>query len=62
MFSVLVFVGCYMVHICQNHHNCWLRKKNEQSVKFSNCYVKETALILHKMCDFTKKCENLHKV
>ena len=42
------------LHICHNHHNRWLCKKNQSSVKFSNGYVKETDLILHKMCSFTK--------
>ena len=45
-----------ILHICHNHHNRWLCKKNQSSVKFSNGYVKETALILHKMCHFTQKC------
>ena len=45
----------YILHICHNHHNRWLCKKNQSSVKFSNGYVKETALILHTMCSFTKK-------
>ena len=34
------------LHICHNHHNRWLCKKIQSSVKFSNGYVKETALIL----------------
>ena len=38
-----------ILHICHNHHNRWLCKKIQSSVKFSNGYVKETALILHKM-------------
>ena len=42
------------LHICHNHHNRWLCKKIQSSVKFSNGYVKETDLILHKMCSFTK--------
>ena len=48
-------------HICHNHHNRWLCKKNQSGVKFSNGYVKETALILHTMCSFTKKVYHLHK-
>ena len=43
-----------ILHICHNHHNRWLCKNVQSSVKFSNGYVKETALILHKMCSFTK--------
>ena len=44
-----------ILHICHNHHNRWLCKKNQSSVKFSHGYVKETALIIHTMCSFTKK-------
>ena len=40
---------------CHNHHNRWLRKKNQSSVKCFNWYAKETALILRQeMCSFTK--------
>ena len=46
--------GGSILHICHNHHNRWLCKKNLSSVKFSNGYVKETVLLLHKMCSFTK--------
>ena len=45
-----------ILHICHNHHNRWLCKKYQPSVNFLDGYVKETALILHKMCSFTKKC------
>ena len=41
-------------HICHNHHNRWLCKSFESSVKFSKIEGKETDLILHKMCSFTK--------
>ena len=40
-----------ILHICHNHHNRWLCKNIQSSVKFSNVYVKEAALILHKMCN-----------
>ena len=40
--------------ICRNHHNRWLCKLFQSSVKFSSGYVNETALILHNMCSFTK--------
>ena len=43
-----------ILHICHNHHNRWLCKNIQSSVKFANGYVKETALILNKMCSFTK--------
>ena len=43
-----------ILHICHNHHNRWLCKNIKPSVKFANGYVKETAVILHKMCSFTK--------
>ena len=49
----LLFKSCTL-HICHNHHNRWLCKKFQSSVKFSNGYVTETDLILHKMCGFTK--------
>ena len=42
------------LHICHNHHNRWLCKKIQSSVKFSYGYVKENALILHKISSFTK--------
>ena len=48
----------HILHIC---HNRWLCKRNQVSVKFLDVYVKETALVLHKMCSFTKKVCNLHK-
>ena len=38
-----------ILHICHNHDNRWLCKNIQSSVKFSNGYVKETAVILHKM-------------
>ena len=41
-------------HICHNHHNRWLCKKFQSSVKFSKVERKETNLISHKMCSFTK--------
>ena len=31
--------------ICHNHHNRWLCKNIQSSVKFSNGYAKETALV-----------------
>ena len=40
--------------ICHNHHNRWLCKLFQSSVKFSSGYVNETALILRNMCSFTK--------
>ena len=43
---------------CHNHHNRWLCKIFQSSVKFSNGYVNETALILYKMCSFTKSFKN----
>ena len=42
------------LHICHNHHNRWLCKTIQSSVKFSYGYVKENALILHKISSFTK--------
>ena len=41
-------------HICHNHHNRWLCKKFQSSVKFYKVERKETNLILHKRCSFTK--------
>ena len=41
-------------HICHSHHNRWLCKNIQSSVKFSKVEGKETYLILHKMCSFTK--------
>ena len=32
------------LHICHNHHNRWLCKSFESSVKFSTGYMKESAL------------------
>ena len=33
-----------ILHICHNHHNRWLCKGFESSVKFSTWYMKESAL------------------
>ena len=52
------------LHICHNHHNRWLCKQIQSSVKFLNGYVKQTkqtALILHKMCSF-QLCSFTHSV
>ena len=43
-----------ILHICHNHHNRWLCKNVQSSVKFSNGYVKENV-------QFYKKCVTLHK-
>ena len=48
------FKPLYTLHICHNHHNRWLCKKLQSSVKFSNGYVKENV-------QFYKKCVILHK-
>ena len=42
-------------HICHNHHNCWLCKSFESSVKFSTWYMKESALsvIFYRVCNLT---------
>ena len=39
-------MGVGVPAICHNHHNRWLCKKIQSSVKFSNWNAKETALIL----------------
>ena len=41
--------------ICHNHHNRWLCKKFQSSVKFSNVSVNESALKLHTCCHFTHR-------
>ena len=43
-----------ILHICHNHHNRWLCKNVQSSVKFSNGYVNENV-------QFYKKCVILHK-
>ena len=42
-------------HICHNHHNLWLCKSFESSVKFSTGYMKESALsvISYRVCNLT---------
>ena len=40
-----------ILHICHNHHNRWLCKTIQSSVKFSNGYAKEIA---QKVCNFTQ--------
>ena len=42
-------------HICHNHHNRWLCKSFESSVKFSSGYMKESALsvIFYNLCNLT---------
>ena len=42
-------------HICHNHHNRWLCKSFESSVKFSIGYMKESALsvISYRLCNLT---------
>ena len=42
-------------HICHNHHNRWLCKSFESSVKYSKGYMKESALsvIFYRVCNLT---------
>ena len=53
-FKSLIGSDTVIPDICHNHRNRWLCKIFWSSVKFSNGYMNETALILHKLCSLTK--------
>ena len=56
--NCIVLIDCVCVYtpdICHNHHNRWLCKKFQSSVKNFKVEGKETNLILHKICSFAKR-------
>ena len=61
--GIIVLINCmfhllFTLHTCHNHHNRWLCKKIQSSVKFFNGYVKETDIAQN--VRFYKKCVILH--
>ena len=55
---IIISIIIATLHICHNHHNRWLCKSFESSVKFSTGYMKESAL---SVILFTE-CAILHMV